>query len=49
MNKISPTMPLILGITAGALFLILFIGALVLTMRNRRIIRRNSDYKSIEA
>ncbi len=44
MNTISPTIPLILGIAAGALFLILFVGALVVTMRNRRIIRRNSDH-----
>lgn len=34
--------------TVGVLFLILFIGALVVTMRNRRIIRRHSDYKQIE-
>lgn len=44
MNTISPMIPLILGIVAGALFLILFVGALVVTMRNRRIIRRNSDH-----
>lgn len=48
MNTISPTIPLILGTTVGVLFLILFIGALVVTMRNRRIIRRHSDYKQIE-
>lgn len=48
MNTISPTIPLILGITVGVLFLILFIGALVVTLRNRRIIRRHSDYKQIE-
>lgn len=48
MNTISPTIPLIPGITVGVLFLILFIGALVVTMRNSRIIRRHSDYKQIE-
>lgn len=48
MNTMSPTIPLILGITVGVLFLILFIGALVVTMRNRRIICSHSDYKQIE-
>lgn len=46
MTSISPTVPLFLGILAGALFLILFAGALVITMRNRRLIRRHSQYKN---
>lgn len=49
MNAIRPIVPLNMGIIAGTLFLILFIGALVVTMRNRRIIRRHSDYKRSES
>ncbi|MDE6648332.1 MAG: hypothetical protein K2K45_00180 [Muribaculaceae bacterium] len=45
MNIISPSIPLIAGIIAGSIFIILFIGALVVTMRNRRLIRRYSDYR----
>ena len=39
----SPVIPLALGITAGVLFLAVFIGALVVTMRNRRIIIKYSE------
>ncbi|MDE6018591.1 MAG: hypothetical protein K2G85_07235 [Muribaculaceae bacterium] len=45
MNIISPSIPLIVGIISGSIFIILFIGALVVTMRNRRLIRRYSDYR----
>lgn len=47
MNTITSSIPLILGIIAGLFFLILFIGALVITMRNRRIIRCYSDYHNV--
>ena len=45
MNKLPASIPLILGIIAGGLFLILFVVALIVTMRNRRIIRKHSEYK----
>lgn len=48
MNTISPSIPLVAGIIAGSLFLIMFIGAFVVTMRNRRLIRKYSDYKKSE-
>ncbi len=45
MSSISPYIPLVLGIIAGSLFLIIFIIAWVITMRNRRLIRKYSGYK----
>lgn len=42
MNEISPDIVLILGAIAFALFVILFVVSWIATMRNRRIIRRNS-------
>lgn len=42
MSEISPNIVLILGAIAFALFVSLFIASWIVTMRNRRIIRRNS-------
>lgn len=48
MNEISPLVPLILGAIAFALFLCLFVGAWIVTMRNRRIISRNTRPKDTD-
>lgn len=48
MHSISPDIPLTLGIIAGSLFVCVLIAAFVITMRNRRIIRKNSEYKNTE-
>ncbi|MDE5811076.1 MAG: hypothetical protein K2G64_06465 [Muribaculaceae bacterium] len=42
MMSISPAIPLTLGCLAGALFLICFAVALIVTMRNRKIIHRQA-------
>lgn len=43
LQSISPEIPLTLGIIAGVLFVGVLIAAFIVTMRNRRIIRRNSE------
>lgn len=48
MHSISPEIPLILGIIAGSLFACLLIVAFVITMRNRRIIRKNSEKENTD-
>ena len=40
MNTISPSILLVIGLTALALFVIVFISASILIMRNRKIIRK---------
>ena len=43
MNSVSASIPLALGIIAGVLFALIFVYALVVSMRNRKILHKHAE------